>query len=164
MRGIFTFIGGDFGYFIKRQILKICAVRVNVNISKEALIVVFQTTGEFLNIPCFGIILAVSCVLAGCSKFHRPNDDDLSERFALTVVSNSLVSPKTAEFSSIQLVKGTDDIFIVFGSVDSENAYGAMLQQDWVCVLTNSRPHKFNWIVEKIGGDYLQNTAFAGKK
>lgn len=48
-------------------------------------------------------------------------------------VPDRLTSPATAEWSDIEVDQDGDTYYRVTGSVDSENAFGAMVRSTWDC-------------------------------
>lgn len=49
------------------------------------------------------------------------------------MVTERLISPATAAFSGVSTVKTQDNLWVTTGSVDAQNAMGALLRQDFVC-------------------------------
>lgn len=71
------------------------------------------------------------------SSSKKQDDDDIKAGvyvLAKKCVKNHLKAPSTAEFSEMwecAFQKGEGDIYMMTGYVDSQNSYGAMLQEQW---------------------------------
>ena len=62
---------------------------------------------------------------------------ELSEYCAQEQVKNNLKSPTTAEFNTKASVSSYNDTtFIVSGTVDSQNGFGAMIRSNYSCIIT----------------------------
>lgn len=65
------------------------------------------------------------------------DDDEIKATvyvLAKKCVKNHLKAPSTAEFSEMwecDFTKGEDNVYMMTGYVDSQNSYGAMLQEQW---------------------------------
>lgn len=71
------------------------------------------------------------------SSNKKQDDDDIKAGvyvLAKNCVKNHLKAPSTAKFSEMwecAFQKGDGDIYMMTGYVDSQNSYGAMLQEQW---------------------------------
>nr|DAG43298.1 MAG TPA: zinc-ribbon domain protein [Caudoviricetes sp.] len=71
------------------------------------------------------------------SSSKKQDDDDIKAGvyvLAKNCVKNHLKAPSTAKFSEMwecAFQKGEGDIYMMTGYVDSQNSYGAMLQEQW---------------------------------
>ena len=50
-----------------------------------------------------------------------------------SLVERKLKAPSTAEFPADERLTGTPPPWIISGSVDAENSFGAMIRTQWVC-------------------------------
>lgn len=85
---------------------------------------------------CLGIIivfLALCGLVSGCQHLFgiNPHDDADSIASAHTSVPDYLKSPSTAHFVNDDVVTKEGDGYMVTGSVDSENSFGAMVRVDY---------------------------------
>jgi uncharacterized protein YceK len=83
--------------------------------------------------------LTATALLAGCGSGGSATDDgpDLGDKYAAQVmcekfVKQQLKAPATAEFDSGPGVQ-SGKAWVVEGTVDSENSFGAMLRNDFRC-------------------------------
>ena len=83
---------------------------------------------------CLGLIIIfilVCAVIGGCqSLFHMHSDSD-SIASAHTAVPDYLKSPSTARFVDDDTVTKDGDGYIVTGSVDCQNGFGATVRVDY---------------------------------
>jgi hypothetical protein len=91
----------------------------------------------------FGVI-AVILLVGGCtwasgrsgSQHVGPTDASVSR--CESAVKAQLKSPSTAEFSDHRWGDRSGGGFILRGSVDSENGFGAMIRSTWICEINAS--------------------------
>ncbi len=101
--------------------------------------------------------ILLAALISGCGKPMPPSLKDQATIIALNIVSNSLIAPTTAKFSTVSCVERTDHTFLISGQVDSQNAFGAMLRKEFDCVLTNLGNDKLDWLGVSVGGDATIN-------
>src|SRR6267378_625918 len=99
------------------------------------------------------IVIVVVLIFSGCGKLTKPTVSDRATAIALNIVSNSLISPTTAKFSAVSCRERPDNTFLISGQVDSQNVYGAMLRNEFNCVLTNLGNGQLDWLGVSVGGD-----------
>ena len=73
---------------------------------------------------------------SGTTSKKYDNDEIKATVYVLAkkCVKNHLKAPSTAEFSEMwecAFTKGEDNVYMMTGYVDSQNSYGAMLQEQW---------------------------------
>jgi len=95
------------------------------------------------------------------NPFYENSDDTSSENeikasvyvLAQKCVKNHLKSPSTAEFTEMWncgFSKGDDNIYMMTGYVDSENSFGAMLQEQW-SIMAEVNGDKVSLVMVTIG-------------
>jgi hypothetical protein len=80
--------------------------------------------------------IALALVISGCSD--EPSKVNVST-MAHQCVATQLRSPSTAEFSNFgqeAIIQLNDSTWMVDGHVDAENAFGASMRSQFVCVIT----------------------------
>lgn len=83
-------------------------------------------------------VLAVLLALTACGSSEPDpadvNGDDIAAQVVCRdFVRDSLKSPSTADFSDERVRHVGGKVWLVAGSVDSENSFGAMIRNDYVC-------------------------------
>lgn len=88
---------------------------------------------------CLGIVVALVALIGGCTALMTANQqpyDANNEYEAIAqcedAVKNRLKSPSTAEFDLTATGSGT---WIVTGTVDAENSFGAMTRSNVQCTV-----------------------------
>src|SRR5580700_9075927 len=101
------------------------------------------------------LAFAAFFILAGCSKVVPPESkEQLTIDYSVSLISNNLVSPLTAKFSGAFIQTNEEkNVLLVFGKVDSQNRFGALIRSDFTCVLTNPTPQSLDWLIFSIGDD-----------
>lgn len=89
--------------------------------------------------PVFIIIMCIS-FCSGPTEEEKAAQRKSDREFTVEVLSRQFVegrlkSPSSAEFSNIQIKQENDSVYRVFGVVDSQNDYGAMLRSRYHCVV-----------------------------
>ena len=85
-----------------------------------------QNKGGCLGIVIFIIILCA--IIGGCQSLFNVHDDADSIASAHVAVPDYLKSPSTADFVGDDVVTEEDDGYVVTGSVDCENLFGATVR------------------------------------
>jgi hypothetical protein len=87
-------------------------------------------------LSCIGAVTAVLSS-AGGESTHSPPDRRLEARsMCETFVKQRLKAPATARFSGESATAVSSNEYIVGGSVDAQNGFGALLRSTFVCDLT----------------------------
>ncbi|RYE49971.1 MAG: hypothetical protein EOP48_20625 [Sphingobacteriales bacterium] len=99
------------------------------------------------------IIVPVVLILLGIALFGPDTDEEIAKKkaeaqaakesdrqFTAKVLSRQFVegkltSPSSAEFNDFKIRKENDSTYITMGSVDAQNAYGAMLRGHYQCTV-----------------------------
>lgn len=93
-------------------------------------------SGKGLGCGCLALVAAVVAIWVVGSLGGDDEDDGGGEYGARDVceqfVKDRLKSPSSADFSDTQTT-GSGDHWTVTGSVDSENSFGAMIRNTYVC-------------------------------
>ena len=102
--------------------------------------------GEKSTLGCLAIFLApialivlaliVGAIWAGFNGSSNDPNKYEAIRYCEDQIRDQLKAPSTAEFASDS--SSTSNPFVVTGSVDSENSFGAMLRADFQCTVTIS--------------------------
>jgi hypothetical protein len=100
----------------------------------------------------FFCVLVCCFIFLGCSKQNKISRESQIQNYSIDLISNNLVSPLTAKFSNVSLETNLEkNVLLVFGKVDSENSFGALIRTGFTCVLTNPEPEKMDWLMFSIG-------------
>ncbi len=91
----------------------------------------------------FGTAITVALIIAAVwSWTHREAPTDPSSQVVVACrewVREKLRAPGTADFAGELAVQDAVGRWTVTGSVDSENAFGALLRSTWTCTATRDR-------------------------
>jgi len=85
------------------------------------------------------VLVIGGCVWSGSranNQHQGPTDASVSS--CERAVKAQLKSPSTAEFSDHRWGDRSGGGFILKGSVDSENGFGAMIRSTWICEINAS--------------------------
>ena len=97
-------------------------------------------------------ILAISPLVA-CSSSSGSEKDAGDEWSAQAVceefVKDRLKSPATADFSDEERLQMSETVFVVTGSVDSENGFGALIRNNFTCRVRYAGDE--NWHLVRMG-------------
>ena len=97
------------------------------------------------------LALPVSACSSGGSGPEKDAGDEWSAQAVCEeFVKDRLKSPSTADFSDENREQLTDTVFVVTGSVDSENGFGAMIRNDFTCRVRYAGGD--NWRLVRLGG------------
>ena len=80
-------------------------------------------------------IIGASVVSAGQTPAQRNDDEGTAMALCQDKVKESLKSPTTAQFSRVSGVRTANLFWTVTGAVDSQNGFGAMLEDQFVCTM-----------------------------
>lgn len=80
-----------------------------------------------------GWVLAGILPISGCSQFANFGATQRCEQ----LVSDELKAPATAKYSDITIENLDSSTFNIYGSVDAENGFGALIRSSFECQSTN---------------------------
>lgn len=114
------------------------------------------------------LLFILAAIAMSVSRKTAPSDQPAAVRnqaieMALDIVSNSLKAPLTAKFSAVSCEVRKNGLVFVTGKVDSQNAFGAMLRNSWMCILTNENSERLVYIMHNVGDEYQENPQFKPK-
>lgn len=103
----------------------------------------------------WGVVAAILLVpLVGCSTSDGPEKDEGDEYSAQYIceefVKDRLKSPATADFSDEDRSRSGPRTWVVSGSVDSENGFGAMIRNTFTCKVRYTGDD--NWRLVSLSG------------
>lgn len=105
--------------------------------------------------------LALIAVFAGVAMCSASNEDDGPSQTDLeygardvceTFVERRLKSPSTADFSDTTTAASGESEWTVSGAVDSQNGFGAMIRNNYTCVVRPKDVAGDNWTLVSMSG------------
>lgn len=95
-----------------------------------------------------GVVILVLLAGSGLwALYQRSLEDDHAAVACANRIIEGLKAPSTAEFSEPVAEDDGDSSFVVTGSVDAENSFGAMLRKDYECYARQVGDH---WLVTEL--------------
>jgi hypothetical protein len=92
-------------------------------------------------------LFVIMCLfLISCSE--KENDKLDAMGAAQSYVEKQLKSPSTAKFSNMKSTLQYENVFAVEGSVDSQNSFGAMIRNDFSCIIEFTGPFSNKYYVK----------------
>jgi hypothetical protein len=88
-----------------------------------------QNKGSWLGVIVF--IIIICAIIGGCQSLFHTHDDADSIASAHVAVPDYLKSPSTADFVDDDEVTKDGNGYIVTGSVDCQNGFGATVRVDY---------------------------------
>lgn len=85
------------------------------------------------------LLLAAPLPLTPGCKQNAPTASlsDTATAYGLGVVSNGVTCPSTVKFLTVECWQKVPGLFVVEGTMDTQNTYGAMVRERFACGVTN---------------------------
>jgi hypothetical protein len=88
-------------------------------------------------------VLIASTILISCD-YSDSEDPEFKATYNVEhYVRNQLKAPNSAEFSGTTATKIEDNIYLVTGSVDAQNSFGATLRKNFSCEIEFTSRNKY---------------------
>lgn len=96
-------------------------------------------------------LIGAVALIVSIPTHHDPTSDetkaDAGRACQEKFIPARLKAPATAKFSNVKIL-GADGGYVVSGSVDSQNAFGALVRATWSCTVHSSGDQ---WVLDSAG-------------